>query len=55
MNRWRVNATCRFPEQAASLERLVAANVNVSTHRLDVTNADEVRQMAAQLEDTPRT
>lgn len=50
---WRVYATCRFPEQAESLQALAADNSNVSVHRLDVTHPDEVRAMAARLGDTP--
>jgi NAD(P)-dependent dehydrogenase (short-subunit alcohol dehydrogenase family) len=48
---WRVYAGCRFPEQADDLQRLAAANASLSIHRLDVTRADEARQMAADLAD----
>lgn len=50
---WRVYATCRFPDQADDLQRLESEIPNVSTHRLDVTRPDQVRQMAAQLGDIP--
>lgn len=50
---WRVYATCRFPDRAADLQRLKSENPNVSVHRLDVTEPDQVRQMAVQLGDSP--
>lgn len=50
---WRVYASCRYPQQADSLQRLTAKNANVSIHRVDVTHPEEVRQIAAELDDTP--
>ncbi|MEN8175479.1 MAG: SDR family oxidoreductase [Pseudomonadota bacterium] len=50
---WRVYATCPFPEEAYDLKRVAAENSEVSVHRLDVTRADQVRQMAAVLGDVP--
>ena len=50
---WRVYATCRVPDQADDLQRLRSQNPNVSVHRLDVTEPDQVGQMAVQLGDSP--
>lgn len=50
---WRVYATCRYPEQADDLQRLAAENADVSLHRLDVTESDEIRRIAFELGDRP--
>ena len=50
---WRVYASCRVPEQAVSLQQLAAESANVSIHRLDVTQPDQIRQLAATLGDLP--
>ncbi|MGB5200869.1 MAG: SDR family oxidoreductase [Sedimenticolaceae bacterium] len=49
----RVYATCRFPDQADDLQRLKSQDPNVSVHRLDVTEPDQVREMVVQLGDSP--
>ncbi len=48
---WRVYATCRHPAQAHDLQQLVAKHDNVSLHRLDVTQQDQLMQLAAELTD----
>jgi NAD(P)-dependent dehydrogenase (short-subunit alcohol dehydrogenase family) len=47
---WRVHATCRDPGAAAALKG-VAGDVRI--HRLDVTSADQVRDLAAALAGEP--
>jgi NAD(P)-dependent dehydrogenase (short-subunit alcohol dehydrogenase family) len=46
---WRVFATCRHPEQADALTQLAAQHASLSIHRLDVTNAEHVQQLADEL------
>lgn len=51
---WRVYAACRRPETAESLNRLAAdSGGRVSVHPLDVTNAAQVRGLAAVIADDP--
>ena len=50
---WRVNATCRFPEQAHDLQQLAAQHPTLTVHRLDVTNPDHIQQLARELQDQP--
>lgn len=51
---WRVYAACRSPETAESLNRLAAdSGGRVSVHPLDVTNAAQVRGLAAVIADDP--
>jgi NAD(P)-dependent dehydrogenase (short-subunit alcohol dehydrogenase family) len=49
---WRVYATCRFPEQADELQQLANDYSNMSVHRLDVTNAEQIKQLSAEIRDT---
>ena len=50
---WRVYATCRHPQQADELQRLAHRHANVTIHRLDVTAADQIAALAAELRDRP--
>lgn len=51
---WRVFATCRRPEEAPDLGALAAASGGrVSVHRLDVTDAGQVGDLASALRDQP--
>jgi NAD(P)-dependent dehydrogenase (short-subunit alcohol dehydrogenase family) len=50
---WRVYATCRQPERAMELSRLAAANPGLTVHPLDVTNAAQIRAIAAVLGNEP--
>lgn len=50
---WRVYATCRDPGRADSLQRLADDDAQVSVHRLDVTDQDQVDRIAAELGDAP--
>lgn len=50
---WRVFATCRSPEQAEALQQLAAHNATLSVHRLDVTDATHVQQLANELQQQP--
>jgi NAD(P)-dependent dehydrogenase (short-subunit alcohol dehydrogenase family) len=47
---WRVYATCRLPEQASDLQQLAAQHPTLTVHRLDVTNADHIQQLAHELQ-----
>lgn len=47
---WRVYATCRRPAEADALHAAADAKPNISVHRLDVTRADEVAALAAELQ-----
>jgi len=46
---WRVYATCRHPEAADDLKRLVKQYGGVSIHQLDVTNPEQVQGIAETL------
>lgn len=48
---WRVHATCRHPAEAGELIKLAAQHANLTIHRLDVTRQDEIRSLAAELDD----
>jgi NAD(P)-dependent dehydrogenase (short-subunit alcohol dehydrogenase family) len=50
---WRVYASCRFPDQADSLQQLAAQHAGLSVHQLDVTRPEDIRRMATELGDTP--
>ena len=50
---WRVYATCRFPEQADALNGLARQHPSVSVHRLDVTRAEQIAELAAALSEVP--
>ena len=50
---WRVYATCRFPEEAEALQQLTTQYPNLSVHRLDVTDAGHIQQLAQQLQGQP--
>lgn len=50
---WRVFATCRHPAEASKLQQLVDSQKNISLHRLDITNRDEIKAITWELKDTP--
>jgi NAD(P)-dependent dehydrogenase (short-subunit alcohol dehydrogenase family) len=51
---WRVHACCRAPEQAFDLNALVPGSEGrLSVHPLEVTNANQLAALAAQLAGTP--
>lgn len=47
---WRVVATCRHPQSAEDLHALAARNPGVRVHRLDVTEPDQIAELAASLQ-----
>ncbi|MGE5320475.1 MAG: SDR family oxidoreductase [Hyphomicrobiaceae bacterium] len=49
---WRVLASCRHPEQAADLRALAGSHPQVSVHRLDVTDGEQLRTLQLDLEQT---
>lgn len=51
--RWQVHACCRSPEDAADLQALAAASSLVTVHRLEVTDAAQIRELAGRLAGTP--
>ena len=50
---WRVYATCRHPETADDLHALAEAQPHLSLHRLDVTDAESVYALRAELGEAP--
>ncbi len=48
---WRVFATCRHPATAEALHALAASHPHLTVHRLDVTRAESVYAMRAELQD----
>jgi len=50
---WRVYATCRQPDEAEALQALATAHPGVSIHRLDVTDREQVRDLAVALTGEP--
>lgn len=50
---WRVYAACRRPAEASALRELAAHHDGLSVHRLDVTRADDVHAIHAELRDQP--
>lgn len=50
---WRVFATCRHPAEANDLQALVERKDNVSLHRLDVTQSQDMGSIAWEVRDTP--
>lgn len=48
---WRVCATCRRPEEANALTALAAQHRDVSVHRLDVTEGEQLRTLQLDLEE----
>jgi NAD(P)-dependent dehydrogenase (short-subunit alcohol dehydrogenase family) len=48
---WRVLASCRRPEEADALKALAGGCPGVSVHRLDVTDAEQLRTLQLDLED----
>ena len=47
---WRVIASCRRPEEADDLKALAARHPQVSVHRLDVTDGEQLRTLQLDLE-----
>lgn len=52
--RWEVRACCRNPAAADDLQALAAASELVTVHRLEVTDPDQIREVAGRLKGTPR-
>jgi NAD(P)-dependent dehydrogenase (short-subunit alcohol dehydrogenase family) len=50
---WRVIATCRHPEAAGELQRLVDGQDRATVHRLDVTDAQALQSLRLDLETEP--
>lgn len=50
---WRVFATCRSPAQAEELQQLEMECRALTRHQLDVTDADQIDALAAELADEP--
>jgi len=50
---WQVLACCRHPDQATALNRLGDRFPDISVHRLDVTQHDQVQQLAVLLQNCP--
>lgn len=51
---WRVFAACRSPEDASELTSLAGRSERrITVHRLDVTDADQIAEMAGQLRGQP--
>ena len=50
---WRVYATCRHPETADDLRALANRHDRLSLHRLDVTDAESVYALRAELKEAP--
>ena len=48
---WRVFATCRHPQTADALQALARTHPRLSVHRLDVTDAESVYALRAELQD----
>lgn len=48
---WRVFATCRRPEEADELRALASRHPDVSVHRLDVTDGEQLRTLQLDLEE----
>lgn len=51
--RWQVHACCRRPGDAGELQALAAASALVTVHRLEVTDAAQIHELAGRLEGTP--
>ena len=51
--RWEVHACCRSPEDAGELQALAAAAELVTLHRLEVTDRDQILELAGRLKGTP--
>jgi NAD(P)-dependent dehydrogenase (short-subunit alcohol dehydrogenase family) len=47
---WQVHATCRFPDEADELHKLKKNHPNIEIHRLDITHADEIDNLANALQ-----
>jgi NAD(P)-dependent dehydrogenase (short-subunit alcohol dehydrogenase family) len=50
---WRVYATCRFPEQADTLQQLAQQYDSFSIHTLDVTSTEQLQQLTEDLGEAP--
>ena len=48
---WRVYATCRFPDQANELQGLANQQDNLTVHRLDVTDAEQLTALCQDIGD----
>jgi NAD(P)-dependent dehydrogenase (short-subunit alcohol dehydrogenase family) len=48
---WQVHATCRRPEEAAELNALAAEHAQVSVHRLDVCDSEQLHTLQLDLEE----
>ncbi|WP_455222247.1 SDR family oxidoreductase [Kaarinaea lacus] len=52
-DKWRVFATCRYPEQANDLQAVASQSDNITIHRLDVTRAEELAALGNELTGEP--
>jgi len=50
---WQVLACCRCPETADDLQALTATSGQVSVHRLEMTDLDQIHALAGRLKGTP--
>lgn len=50
---WQVLACCRHPDQATALNRLGDKFPDITIHRLDVTQQEQVQNLAARLQNCP--
>ena len=50
---WRVFACCRSPEESTALQVLANSNDNISIHLLDVTEPQQILDLAHKLKDIP--
>jgi len=50
---WQVIATCRDPEKAENLQNLTQIHPNIRLYPLDVTDVDEAKALAEQLQEEP--
>ena len=50
---WHVHACCRNPEQADDLNTLAKTLTNLSLHKLDIANAEQVQALSKTLKTTP--
>lgn len=53
MKGWRVLACCRHPREAKELQQLKDEYTELSLHRLDVADSEQIRQLAAELQEVP--
>lgn len=47
---WRIHATCRYPAEAEQLRAIASEHPQVTIHRVDVTQQDQIQALAMMLE-----